>query len=145
MDPDGSMASTLAHYSIGAGPVGVHWSRNTDSGQLQDCNRAPFKPAIARGRPCSTSQARPPRERITIPRIPILKPSLEPTDSLRRRPVRERIRVGMSGRLLLDPIVSHGRRRVQTGLDIARLKDVFLPRLVRPNAGVAVGLQLELH
>jgi hypothetical protein len=42
MDPDGSIASTLVRYLIGSGSVGVHQSRKTDSGQLQDCHRAPF-------------------------------------------------------------------------------------------------------
>src|SRR6185312_10826935 len=96
----------------------------------------PFKPQTSK-----TS----PRERVTIPRIPILQPSLEPTDPLRRRPMRERVRIHLPRRLLLDPIVSHRRRCVQPRLDVARLENVFFPRLVRPNPGVAVGLQLELH
>ena len=56
----------------------------------------------------------------------------------------ERIPHDIALRLLLDAIVADGARRIQRLIDIAGLEDILgLLRLIGPNAGKAVGLQLD--
>ena len=62
-----------------------------------------------------------------------------------RRAVRPRLRVHAAARLALDPVVADRRRRGQALLEVAALEQPLLLRRVPPDAGEAVGLQLEPH
>ena len=48
-----------------------------------------------------------------------------------------------SGGLLLDPVVAHRGGGVERLVDVARFEEVALLGGVRPDAGEAVGLELE--
>src|SRR5262249_2512810 len=79
-------------------------------------------------------------ERVAGLRIARLEAPLEPLHALRRRAVRERLRLDVTLRLLLDAIVADGGRRVGTRRAGALLEDLTLVRGVPPHAGKAVGL-----
>src|ERR1043165_1809175 len=75
-----------------------------------------------------------------------LQAGLEPALALLRGAVGEGVRDGVALRLLLQPIVADRRRGLHRRLDVARLDQV--PLLVGfggPDAGEAVGLQLDAH
>ena len=57
----------------------------------------------------------------------------------------ERLGRHVAPRLSLDAVVSDGRRRREPGLHVARLEQLPLPGEMAPDAGEAVGLELELH
>jgi len=60
--------------------------------------------------------------------------------------VRERVRDGEPPRLLLQSVVTDSGGRNQGLLEIALFEDVELPiRVVRPDAGIALRLQLQAH
>lgn len=60
--------------------------------------------------------------------------------------MRERIRHDLARGLLLQAVVADGRRRVQRLLRVARFEDAPHPfRVMRPDAGEKVGLEIEPH
>src|SRR5437868_6978149 len=76
----------------------------------------------------------------------LLEPDVEPATALRRRAVREAVGHDLSSSAALQRVVADRRRGLQRGFDVAWLEKIpFLLRLVGPDAGEAVGLQLDLH
>jgi hypothetical protein len=59
--------------------------------------------------------------------------------------VGERLRHDDPPRLPLEPIVADGARRLERGLDVARLEEVPPCRRVPPDSCIAVRLELEPH
>src|SRR5438270_2705132 len=53
--------------------------------------------------------------------------------------------IHVSRRRTLQPIVTHGRRGVEPFLDVALIEQSSLLGGVAPNAGEAIGLQLESY
>src|SRR5688500_9188094 len=82
-------------------------------------------------------------ERVARRRVAGLVAAAEPADALLARPVGERVGLDAALPLLLEPIVADRGRRAQALLHVARLEEVPLRGLRRPDAGVAVGLELE--
>ena len=74
-----------------------------------------------------------------------LETAPEPRDALLRRAVRPGLGLDRPARLLLDAIVADRRRPRQPLLDVADLEQLALVGRVRPDAGEAVGLELEPH
>ena len=88
------------------------------------------------------------RERVAAVRVAGLPAGREPLLALGGRAVRPRLRIHAALRLLLDPVVADGRGGAQRILHVGgrHLRQVAgLLRVVRPDAGEAVGLQLGLH
>src|SRR5215207_3612796 len=83
------------------------------------------------------------RERVAVSRLAASAAALEPGAPLRRRAVRERVRIDASPRLLLQPVVTDRLRGSHRLLDVARIELAGLEDGVRPHARVAVCLQLE--
>src|SRR6516162_1739641 len=83
-------------------------------------------------------------ESIARLRIARLEPNAEPMDALLGRAVREGVRRHASARVALQSVVTNCGRGSKPLLDVARLEHVIaLIRVIRPNAGIAVGLELE--
>src|SRR3954454_8428868 len=86
--------------------------------------------------------------RVAAGRVSPVVPDREPVLPLLGRAVRPRIRVDLALRCLLDPIVTDGRSRIEGVRDI-RLGDLLevagARRMVRPDACVAIGLELGAH
>src|SRR4051794_31512474 len=74
-----------------------------------------------------------------------IEAGLEPVIALLRGAVGEGLRVDPPLRLLLDPIVADSRRRGQAFLEVTVLEDAPVIGRPRPDAGQAVGLELESH
>src|SRR5688572_23718219 len=102
---------------------------------LLDDGRAPGDPSAVLG------QLVP--EGIAIVDAAGLEPAAEPGHALPGRAVGPRLGVRPRAGLLLDPVVADRRRRVQRLFDVAGLEDVALGRRMPPDAGEAVGLELE--
>src|SRR4051812_31804238 len=83
-------------------------------------------------------------ERVAAVGIARVEPGAEPRGALRRRAVRERVRVHAPSRLLLEGVITDGGRSAEALVDVARLEDLLLLRGMTPDACEAVGLQLEL-
>ncbi len=79
-------------------------------------------------------------------RPPAGEAGLEPARALRRGAVGERIGHHIAVRQLLQPVVTHGLGRVDGLFHIARLQHLALVlRVIGPDPGVAIGLQLQPH
>ncbi len=79
-------------------------------------------------------------------RPPAGETGLEPARALRRGAVGERIGHHIALRLLLQSVVAHGLGRVDGLFHIARLQHLALVlRVIGPDPGVAIGLQLQPH
>src|SRR5690606_30318548 len=73
-----------------------------------------------------------------------LQAGLEPARTLLGRPVSEAFRHDHALGASLDVVVADGGRRVERLLDVTLLEPVArLLGVVRPDAGIAVGLELE--
>ena len=79
------------------------------------------------------------RGRTTFPAL------LEAGDALRRRAVRERLGLDVALRALLERVVADLRRGVERLVDVAEVEDLAAVRVLRPRAGEAIGLQLDLR
>src|SRR5215218_6045765 len=78
--------------------------------------------------------------------LSLLVAAREPAAPLLARPVGPRLGVHLPLRLLLDPVVADRRRGVEALVDVLLRQIDDQPRLlcvVRPHAGIAVGLQLR--
>ena len=64
---------------------------------------------------------------------------------LRRRSVRKRLGVDMARRRALDAIIADSGGGVETFFNVTLLENASLLRTVAPDAGEAIGLQLEPH
>src|SRR3954464_1139461 len=94
-------------------------------------------------------------ERVTPLHVPAAVSLAEPLLPLRGRAVRPRLRCHPPLEPLLDPVVAHGRRRVQAVGDVRvrETRDERPPRrlvlrrgrVACPHPGVAVRLELHLH
>src|SRR6266581_1502133 len=75
-----------------------------------------------------------------------LEPGVEPAHALLRGAVGERVGHDVAASLLLQPVVADCRRGFQRLVDVARLDQLpALLRAIGPNAGEAIGLQLDAH
>ena len=73
-----------------------------------------------------------------------VEPAAEPFDALLRRSVRNGLGVDPALRLLLDPVVTDGRRGAERLLDLLRVVQLAsVGGAARPRARQTVGLQLE--
>src|SRR4051794_27705370 len=96
--------------------------------------------------PSARSNPRAGVEGVASLHIAALQPVLKPALALLGGAVRERVRDRIALRLLLQAVIADRGRRAHRGFDIARLDR--LPSLVGlrgPDAGEAVGLQLDFH
>src|SRR5690349_10887566 len=86
-------------------------------------------------------------ERVALVDVAGLEATLEPGHALRAAAVRERLGNDRALRLALQGVVADLRRRIQRRLDVARFETppLFLLRALRPDAGQAIGLQLDAH
>src|ERR1043166_3663498 len=76
----------------------------------------------------------------------LLEAGVEPAHALVGRAVGEAVRDHGAARLTLQPVVADRRGGFQRRLDVSRIEERFLLLLpVRPHAGQAIGLQLDLH
>ena len=80
-------------------------------------------------------------ERIAEFQVPIFITAAEPTDTLSRRAVRERIRHHITLRPLLDMVVANGARRTDRFINVAPFDEPLVRlHLVGPNSCKAIGL-----
>src|SRR3954452_3190029 len=82
------------------------------------------------------------RERVAGAWLAALVAGAEPLGALGRRAVGERVGADRAGRLALEAVVAHGAGGGQGLVDVAGLEVALLVDRVRPDTGVAVGLQL---
>src|SRR5215471_2945239 len=83
-------------------------------------------------------------ESIARLRIAGVEADLQPMHALRRRAVRERVRRHASPRVALQSVVADRLGSRESLLDVAGLEHVLANvRVMRPDAGEAIGLQLE--
>ena len=75
----------------------------------------------------------------------VCKAGIEPVRSLLRRPMRERIRVDVTGGHFLQTVVAHGGSRAHRGFDVSFFQEATLLRGVRPHACKAIRLQFQFH
>src|SRR3546814_2098797 len=71
------------------------------------------------------------------------KPLTQPLRALFGRAVRDALGDDMPLRLALEPVIADRRGRLQPFLHVAGIEQVLLPGVIAPDAGIAVGLQLE--
>src|SRR5262245_12360538 len=82
-------------------------------------------------------------ERVAPADVPGVEAAPEPAHALRGGAVGERLRRHVALGLALEPVVTDGRRRGESLLEIAGLEDVARPiGMVSPDAGEAVRLEL---
>ena len=88
------------------------------------------------------------REGVAGRRAALFVAAREPAAALLGGAVRPRLRVHLALRLLLDAVVADRRGGVEAGVDVVLrelLDQAGLDRVRRPDAGVAVGLELGAH
>src|SRR5207249_2577631 len=117
------------------------WARPTSSrSAARFSGRWPKRPRPARPRRSELGRA----ERVALPQLAGLEAPAEPVHALPGRAVREGLRRHAALGLTLQPVVPDRRGGVERLLQIALLEDVArLLGVVRPDAGQAVGLQLD--
>src|SRR5690349_2290172 len=84
-------------------------------------------------------------ESVAVLRPAGVEAALEPARALRGTSVRERFGHHAPLRLLLQPIVADGARRVQRLLEVAGIELLHHAGVVSPHAGIAIRLQLHAH
>src|SRR6202048_1444459 len=89
-------------------------------------------------------QSPPGLERLSTRHCTVFETAAEPHLPLCAGAVGEALRADRAASHLLDAIVTHRSRRLQTGVDIRFMDDVALLRAVRPHTGEAVRLQLQV-
>src|SRR5580700_4417355 len=86
------------------------------------------------------------RQRIAARNLAAVEAGLEPALALFRGAVGEGVGHDVALHLLLQPVVADRGCGLQRLIDIARIEEVaFLLGAIGPNAGEAVGLQLDAH
>src|SRR6516165_5401984 len=75
--------------------------------------------------------------------VPLIEAALEPSLPLFRRAVGKSLRHDIALRSFLQRVIADLRRRVKRLVQVTRVENAFLLGLTAPDAGEAVGLQLE--
>src|SRR5580700_12053641 len=86
------------------------------------------------------------RQRIATRNLAAIEAVLEPALALFRRAVGERVGHDIALHLFLQPVVADRGCGLQRLVDVARIEEVaFFLSAIGPDAGEAIGLQLDAH